>query len=415
MHSNSSADIMPQDFQGTDSLNVDVFESDLRPSDITTGTVDAPERVAVIRTSDRILYKRCRRRWGWNSHLKDNLGPKTNASPLWFGSGFHFAMEDFHGEKNYDTIVDAFYAYVEATKKHDKRRLPGDWQEHIKMGEWMLSYYADDWLKHRDPLKTFVYKGVPQVEVNFRIDIPWERGKFGYDRVVYSGTIDRVSIDEYGMLWLMEYKTAKIIQTLHLPTDPQVGAYVWAGTHIYPGHPVAGVIYQQHRKVIPHAPDWTSNGFSTNKQQMTTPELYRESLKKVYGSVEDAPMRNVDFLNQMIKWETPTESRFIRRDSSRRNEHQMMAEGTKIMMEIEEMLNPDIGLYPNPDRSCPYLCPFTGPCVSMDDGGDWQYELELLMAPRDRSYDEWRKYLPTKDQLPLVLAAEAEANRPLFE
>ena len=72
-------------------------------------------RVAIIRSSDRMGFKRCRRRWGWQSHLRGNLTPVESASPLWYGSGFHYAMEDFHGEKVWPTGVAAFEAYVKAT------------------------------------------------------------------------------------------------------------------------------------------------------------------------------------------------------------------------------------------------------------------------------------------------------------
>lgn len=90
--------------------------------------------------------------------------------------------------------------------------------------------------------------------------------------------------------------------------------------------------------------------------------------------------------------------KFIRRDKVRRNQHQVESEAAKIMMEIEDMLNPDLPLYPNPDRSCQYMCPFVGPCVSLDDGSDWEEELDLLMQKRDTGYDYWRKYLEVPQQ-----------------
>ncbi|WP_419779109.1 PD-(D/E)XK nuclease family protein, partial [Parvimonas micra] len=50
----------------------------------------------------------------------------------------------------------------------------------------------------------------------------------GADCVLYRGTVDRVAIDSYGRLWIVEYKTAKRAEHLPYQTDPQVTTYVWA-------------------------------------------------------------------------------------------------------------------------------------------------------------------------------------------
>src|SRR5690606_5790988 len=107
--------------------------------------------------------------------------------------------------------------------------------ELVELGKGMMDYYIL-WLQQRtnNLLKTYWVDGVPQVEVNGRFKIPWEKGKFGYDEVYYSFTIDRVCIDEDGFLWPLDYKTAKVIETLHLLTDPQVTAYMWLAPFIYP-------------------------------------------------------------------------------------------------------------------------------------------------------------------------------------
>lgn len=401
-----------------DTWDPTAWEADLRPSEDILAP-KAGERVAVIRNSDRVLFRRCRRRWAWNSHLRGNLGPKQNAAPLWTGSGFHFALEDFHAFKQYPSAAEAFIAYRKATTKYKKYALPSDWQEQENLAVGMLDYYERHWLANRDPLNTFYWNGVPQVEVNFRIDIPWEPGKYGYDRVVYSGTIDRVAIDSQGLLWIVEYKTAKQIITTHFAVDGQVSAYTWAGNHLYPGFTCAGVIYQQHRKDVPHAPEWLASGrLSTNKQQLTTHHLYMLALRQLYGSVEKAPFQNVEFLNYLLKAEDIEYDRYVRRTRVYRNEHQGEAEGTKILMELDEMLNPELPLYPNPTRECIFMCSFKEPCVELDEGGDWEYLLQQLMEPRDRSYDEWRKHLepwqPQSQQPPGFLLESQNQPQPIL-
>ena len=45
-----------------------------------------------IHTSDRITFKRCRRKWDFSSPLRQHLAPQGGVvTPLWFGTGFHFA------------------------------------------------------------------------------------------------------------------------------------------------------------------------------------------------------------------------------------------------------------------------------------------------------------------------------------
>ena len=385
---------------GSESWDPNDFESDPRPSDVFAFDVESPvqsrQRIATIRTSDRISFRRCRRRWGWNSHLRGNLGPKQNPAPLWMGSGFHFALEDCHGAKLFDHPAAAFLAYRKATERAargDVNRLPADINELTTLAIRMLEYYWDEWLISRDPLNTFVFGGVPQVEVNFRVELPWDQGKYGYDRVVYSGTLDRVAVDDNGELWIVEYKTAKAIQTLHYSNDSQISTYVWAGNLIY-GRPIAGVIYQQHRKDIPKEPKILANGrLSTDKRQLITHRSLRRMMINMFGDTKKAPRDYIDHLNWLATQEDMNSDKFIRRDFIRRNAHQQQAEAVKILMEVEDMLNPDLNLYPNPDRTCQYMCPFNGACVSLDDGSDWEYEMSILMAKRDEGYDKWRKYI----------------------
>jgi hypothetical protein len=379
---------------------IDEFDLEADPSieELTSPEIDR-KRIAVIRTSDRNNYRRCRRRWNWQSHLRGNLTPVESASPLWFGTGFHYAMEDFHGLRKFDHPVKAFEAYVKATYKQakgDPRRLPYDWLDLIELGRGMLGYYADTWMVARDPLRTFVFKGVPQVEVHVQFPLPIKSPY--YDEVIYGATLDRVVIDDNGELWIVDYKTAKRIQTQFLQTDPQISAYCWLASQLY-GMPIAGFIYQQHRKDIPEDPRILATGkVSTAKGLKTTHRHYRRSLLNIYGDVEFAPKANIDYLNRLNEIETVERDLFIRRDRVFRNQRQIEAEGVKCLLEVEEMLNHDLPLYPNPTRECAHLCSFNSPCVSLDDGGDWEHELEIGFRPKDSNFDSWRVYLPKELQ-----------------
>lgn len=365
----------------------------------------ATQRVAVIRTSDRMNFKRCRRRWAWQSHLRGNLGTRDTFGALWFGTGIHYALEDFHGHNVYGTPAKSFAAYAHATAAISHlQAMPPDLDDLLPLGENMMNYYSSYWLRNRSPLQTYVHNGVPQVEVNAIVEIDinlfprWLRQY--YDRILYSATFDRVIIDGDGLLWLVDYKTTKRMATLHFSGDPQISAYCWLGQHLY-GQPIAGMIYQQHRKEIVVPPKLLVTGkLSVNKQQATSHSLYRTSLQQIYGeSIDRWPAANVDFLNWLAGEEGPTADHFIRRDRVERNISTHQSTGTLILMEIEEMLDPTLPLYPNPTRDCAFMCPFLTACTSIDDGGDYQAELDMFFHPRPRSQESWRPYLPAQPQL----------------
>jgi hypothetical protein len=315
----------------------------------------------------------------------------------------HYALEDFHGYNKYGTPAKSFEAYCQATFKIRQRvQIPVNFDELNTLGVGMLNYYSNSWLQDRDPLKTFVVDGVPQVEVRCVLEIPWNPKEHypssPYDKVVYGLTIDRVIEDENdGRLWLVDYKSAKSIQTSHLATDPQISAYYWAGRHLYPNRDIAGFIYQQHRKDVPAEPRITAMGrLSTDKRQLVTHRSYRRVLVNLFTSDSSKwPQENLDFLNYLAANEEVEQDKFIRRDRVYRNQYQAEAEGTKILLELEDMLNPNLPLYPNPTRECSY-CPFHNPCVSMDDGSDYEYDLSITHERSDYTnhQDLWREHLP---------------------
>ncbi len=360
--------------------------------------------IAYIRTSDRSTFRRCRRLWGWTSHLRQNLRIRGySATPLWLGTGVHFALEDYHGYNVYGSPAAALRVYAEACRKAPNYAIPDDWKEALELGVAMMEHYII-WLETRDPLPTFIFNGHPQVEVRAEVPIELpEKFKEFYSALIYRVTLDRVAIDEYERLWIVEYKTAAQVRTDHLPTDGQVTAYSWLASVMY-GQEIAGVIYQQHRKDIPNEARILASGkISTAKQQKTTASNYKKALVNVYGMIETSPEENIACYNELLQRETEDRDDFIQRDRVERNAHQIQAEGVKVLLELEDILNPDLPLYPNPTRECSY-CNFESACVSLDDGSDWINEMEMTTEPREDDRETWRQYLSTpQHQNPLQL------------
>ena len=354
-----------------------------------------PDKI-LVRTSYRSLYRKCRRLWGWMSPNKANLDIRIRPDYFWIGTGMHFAMEDFHGYNYYGHPAAAFIAYYEATRKAGTA--PIDCSELLNIGTNMMVYYKDYWLDYgeRDPLETYYVRGVPQVEVRFLIPLPI-KGPQGQE-VFYQGTFDGIVIDEDERLWIKEYKSAKAIQKGHFDVDDQCTSYVWAARQLY-DLPIAGVIYQQHKKAFPSPPKLLRTGkLSTSKTMSTTASLYARKMAEVYGMVSTSPVECRKYLENLqlaeCSGDFTTGDKYIQRDYIYRNEYQAAAQGEKILMEVEEQLREDLPLYPSPTRDCNWMCPLESACIAMDDGSDYESLLMALTQERPEENDEWRKHLP---------------------
>lgn len=383
---------------------------------------DIGGKIIPIHTSDMGLYKSCRRRWLLGSHLNRGLEPVHKASALWFGEAVHYALKDYHGPRHTPSPIDSFYDYVKLSYDTHPHRLPDDADDLVNLGYGMLGHY-EAWLERRDQYTTFEFQGRTQVESAFEIELPVDPSllqRIGAAKVVYRGTFDRVVIDEYGHLWILDYKTAKNFETTHLFVDPQITRYLWAASRIYYPYKVVGFIYQQHRKLTPRQPRvLKAGGLSVAQQQQTTHKLYRRALVDIYGDNINAwSPKHIGLLNKLAYAESEMGDNFIRRTKIERNDDQMENEFRKIMLEVEEMLNPDTPMYPTQGWTCS-MCSFIYPCTSMDDGSDWESELqdERTYVRRQKASSEWE--LLTYDRLGGVLYnAKAEvihdtAGRPI--
>lgn len=397
--------------QDQDDFDLQVYEeseSDFLSESKTFATSDDPH-AAIIRTSDRITYRRCRRKWDWSYSGRHNLRSKSESAPFWLGSGFHFALEDYHGYHKFEHPSDALSAYERATRKSGLI-LPNDIKDMLELGRGMLSYY-ESWLINRERLKTLWIDGVPQVEVNVLIEIPKEdllRAGCSqkvldlYTQILYSSTLDRITIDSYNRLWINEYKSAKNYQWYHLDTDQQVTSYSWIAHIKYPQYEIAGTCYQQHKKRAPEPPAFLASTkmFSTSKRQKTTYALYYTALQNLYGPDKSRwPQPNREYLDYVMQNESEGGDSLIKRDYVERNEFQIKNEYQKMLMEVSEMLDPDLQIYPNPTRDCQWDCPFKLPCVHLDSDADWVSELHSSTMNRSAEEAQWRKYLVTPDIL----------------
>lgn len=102
-----------------------------------------------IRTSDRRVFRRCLRKWSFQSSLRGNWkykGTEQNIN-FWFGSAIHFAMEDYHGYNVFGDPRLAFWAYYQAFPEDER---PAGAEAHYPLGISMLSYYLTWYKRHNE-------------------------------------------------------------------------------------------------------------------------------------------------------------------------------------------------------------------------------------------------------------------------
>lgn len=373
----------------------------------------SPDEIAIIGTSDRSAFRSCRRKWNWSSHLRQSLNRNSQAHPLWFGSGMHHVLEDLHGRRLYKRVEDAIDDYCNATLMHyGSVNLPETFEQDKELMLRMMQHYMYGFLKARgrDPLKTYVLRGEPQVEVPFEFEIPVPNTvleKTKYKKVVYKGTLDRIVVDNDGYLWIQDYKNVSAFTPYeYLELDSQIGVYLWAASYIYK-RPVIGFIYTQLKKTGVEPPRILKNGLlSAARDQNTTHAMYRRALLDKYGD-KSWPAENMECLNHLAVAEEPEADKFIRRDRVPRSVNTLRAEADKIIAEASDILDPNLRIYPNPSYMCTRMCSFVEPCLEMDRGEKYRTTLELDYHVRDYyERNEWRKYLIVgeKEDRPPVLA-----------
>ncbi|MNW42656.1 PD-(D/E)XK nuclease superfamily protein [compost metagenome] len=402
-----------------------------------------------VRTSNRRTFRRCLRKWGWQSSMRHNLerrGAETNIA-FWFGSAIHFAMEDYFGYNRFGDPVKAFAAYYAAFKPIDR---PSGADEHYYLGTGMLEYF-NNWYRVKnqsygfetvwlDEDKNEVPPGTegarPLVEESFILNLGkdvWIREDTGAiididecflerdpdtgrlflasvpgggldaslvldmdSRVYvskqptyYHGTLDRVVRDRAGRWWIMDWKTAKSADTNKLDTDDQISAYLWAAEQWF-GRPIHGFMYVQLTKELAKPPKMLNNGqMSVDKKQKTSWALAKAQIEKLYGNVRAAPMKIIDFLDYLASLETPEGDRYVRWDAVTRSKEEKISTYNHIMGEMELMTNPHLYLFPNFTRDCIWDCPFRDACMMMDNGQLKQAEawINENFAPRPREED----------------------------
>ena len=362
----------------------------------------------IIRTSDRLQWKRCRRSHHFGSIMHQNLVPMRTAKPLEFGTDWHTAMASLYDPdtwtlvrnlKTRGPILESVrQVFINANNGHMKenadeatgyidQEVRDDYKEREELGLGMLNGYFS-WQMGVDEFTP------THIEVDFEVPIivPYTDVEMlcechGWP-VVYQGRLDGIVQDNFGWYWILEHKTtAQMADTFHLQLDEQTGSYAWALMQML-GIRVQGVIYNEAVKKVAHPPLELKNtregrNFSVNKSQDTT---YEMALAYLGTAGEDLELYD-DFLTY-LKLQG---NKFYRRTQVHRNTRELEDQGIRIYHEVKEMINPETVPYPNPSRFNCMMCSFRLPCIAMNDGSDYEFLLKEDFRTRTKVEVEARR------------------------
>lgn len=377
-----------------------------------------------VHTSERKAFRGCRRRWDWFS--RQRYYPKVTEKPLGFGIAYHEGLQAFYDPANQFVPADvrielAIAAFrlktnaqrneiLESGLKLDEE-VNEDFDARIILGTGMLRYLAksiapqeaEKWTPVQVEVEFMVPIPHPETGVHMRCkcDICWEKWckHHQLDKtdlslykedwkglpVVYAGRIDCLMEDEYGDLWIVDWKTAAQLSPslAFLELDDQVGSYPWALWSI--GMKVRGFIYAQQKKGFPQPPKENKNRrlgrlFSVAVGQDTDYETYKDTVSKL-----DPEAYKQGLYDQFLTYLKNENIKFFHREPVMKTDAEFAQLGMYLGEEVLDMLREDLYIYPSPGRGCE-RCAFWVPCVEQTRGGDHLYAINTLFEKKTPYY-----------------------------
>ena len=374
-----------------------------------TGIEDLP----ILRTSERKAFKRCPQMWWWA--WRDGLVPvKQKGGALWFGTGIHLALEHWYipGKKRGIDPRETWEKFVKDQVEHVKvEMLSGDapdgsdvaWVEAGDLGKQIF----DNYLKEYGQDERWE---VISPEQSFQVLVPKPKTKIPI--VNYAGTFDLVARDhqDNGKLYLWDHKTAKSIQTGHLPLDDQAGSYWAVATHVLrkqgligAKESLKGITYNFIMKSPPDDRPENEFGLKCNKPVKSD---YLEALAafdKHLGHDEALISENfasngkltVTKLEEMAKSvgirvlgkvsDKQPAKRFLRETVTRTSgERRSQIERIGAEATVMDMFRyGDLPIIKNPTKDCQWECDFRTLCELDEQGGDTEEYISVVYKQED--------------------------------
>lgn len=355
----------------------------------------------LLRTSERKDFKRCPQRWWWA--WREGLRPVgRDADALWFGTMWHMTMAHHYSGpglkrgkapiKFWESLVDQEIRTIRSSP-YDAATFQEDVYVDAKaLGVEMLENYFDTYGKD----DTW---SVIQPEKTFAVSIPHPL-KPGKYLLTYVGTYDLVYRDlETGEIWLGEHKTAKAIQTGHLPLDDQAGSY-WATAAaslraeglIGPKEKLEGIMYNFVRKTAPDLRPRNEAGQATNKPLK---DDYVQAFANAGIQIADrvptiavlAEMANKEGIKVLGAVSANQPPKLLQREPvyriGRERDTQIARIGNE-GLHMKAMREGKLPLYKNSNRDCSWDCSFYTMCQLHEQGPEEAEDFKkMAMVVRD--------------------------------
>jgi hypothetical protein len=349
----------------------------------------------------------------------------VTAKPLEFGIAYHKAMEVLHNPQTwkYTPVVLgalAEKAFVDTCNAQKKQYLEfkgiygggleydeeEDFRERVELGRGMIWYYVNNQFAEMQA------KYVPVLtEVSFDVPIRDEDGSIMFCRckqcrtafakaggtkklgpwrgnpVVVSGRIDLIVHDMFGGYWLWDWKTAAQLSTseVFLELDDQVATYCMAirnGLKLN----IRGFLYHEQRKAFPEPPKENKTRrlgriFSVNKNQATDYDTYLAHVKEF-----DTQAWQEGAYDEFLAELKAAGIEYYRRFTVIKSDYELDQVEYNLRLEVLDMLEPNLRIYPSPGKFGCNSCAFQTPCISQNAGQDYMYTLSTMFEVREPYY-----------------------------
>ena len=394
-----------------------------------------------IHTSERRSFRGCRRRHNWV--FRDFYYPTVTPKPLEFGIAAHKGFEVMYDPAGWQdresaaaASLVAFKQTVEAQraayrKKHGElsQEEEQDYNERVALGLGMLKFYGKKFLpyetltpikveikfevqiKHSDGRELWCnclscfnrYAGwlaqqSKQAEEEFRaLGEAHGRLKWKGLPVTYGGRIDVLFVDEYGQVWIGDWKTAAQItvegKDFYLQLDDQITSYCWALWLL--GLDVAGFLYMEVKKGFPEEPEplkrvYRGCLYSTSKSNDYDYATYVKTVEE-----NDPTGYQNGLYDNFIEWLRTEGPVYHQRHQISRSEDELRIAGDNIFEEAADIVDPNLRIYPSPGRFSCNFCAFQEPCLAANRGDDVQSLLNVMYEKR--RYHYWEDKEPSTE------------------
>lgn len=352
--------------------------------------------VPMVRTSERLLYKRCR--WAWDRDFNDRMRPRRAAPALRFGSLVHKSLERYYkvGTKRGPAPAKTFYKLFQADVEeqgalgfHDE---DGKWADAGEMGVQLLEDYVLEYGKDER------YE-VIATEQAFQVPVFGPTGKVV---AIYTGIVDGIWRDlNDDLLFVTDHKTAAAINTGYLALDEQAGAYWTYGQQwirerglIKPEDELAGMLYNFLRKAKRDDRPRNADGHYLNKP--TKAVLLDAALAKApAGRTAALKKMKVDELVAYIGADAAAQLGEVSKDQPApryhrekvwRDEADQEAVRARVLEELREMRlvrRGKLAAYKSPSALHCNGCGYRDICELHETGHDWEEVMNQTMETWD--------------------------------